>query len=184
MPCSRRNATISPIEPASPHSTEAKVKPDPKQKYTVRLLEVATGKDRPWLEHPSDSITGGGTFGADRAWVDIIVRPIGSQATRHYVVPWREEPVPFSEWVEVKIPVQYSNYAPTGNFFNYFQGDKLMAIHFDLKTHRFGDPYEVKFVPGSDVALTPEDGWGIRGPGLALARRETQSSVWLMKLPE
>ena len=164
---------------------EAIVKPDPKAKYTLRLLDVATGKDRPWLEHPSDSIVSGGTFGENHAWFEITVRPVGPQrGTRKYLVPWREEPVPPAEWIEVKIPVRYANYAPAGNFFTFFQGDKLMAIHFDLQAHRVGEPYEVKFAPGYDVALKTEEDWGIRGPGLVLTRRETQSSVWLMKLPE
>jgi serine/threonine protein kinase len=38
------------------HDGGAKVKDDPKRKSTVRLLEVASGKDRLWLEHPTDSV--------------------------------------------------------------------------------------------------------------------------------
>jgi len=59
-----------------------------------------------------------------------------------------------------------------------------MATRFDPQARRFGEPFEVKFVPGSPVAIQPEDSWAVRGPGLVFARKENHSSVWLMKLPE
>ncbi len=166
------------------YQPEARAKPDPKLKSTIRLLEVASGKDKPWLEHPSDSIDYAGTFAENAAWVTFGVRPVGSHNEgRRYIVPWREEPVPPSEWIEVKVPWG-SNYSPYSNFFQFFQGAKLMAIRFDPKTRAVSDPAQVKYVPGSAEIPKPRDEWGIRGPGLVFLRGETTRSVWLMKLPE
>jgi len=165
---------------------EARVALDPKRrKYTLRLLEVASGKDRPWLEHPSDSIINVGTFGDDSTWITFRLQPVGSQApSRIYIVPWREEPVPLPEWIEVNLPTEYYTFAPHGNFFQFFQGSRLMAIRFDPKTRTFSDPYEVTYVPGTAETPRPDDLWGIRGPGLVFSRREISSSAWLMKLPQ
>ncbi len=167
------------------YQPQASVKPDPKQKSTVRLLEVASGKDLPWLEHPSDSVGPEiDTFGEDSAWVTFSVRPPGSQnSTLYYIVRWRPEPVPPSEWV--KVPLLPSDHVilPTGNFFYFLQDSKLTAIHFNPKTRGIGEPYQVKWVPGSPVTLTSNDDWEGRGPGLVFRRAETASSVWLMKLP-
>jgi serine/threonine protein kinase len=167
------------------YQPEVKVKSDPERKRTVRLLNVASGADRAWLEHPHDSIMSIGTFGEDLAWLTIDVRPVGAEGQdRPYIVPWREEPVPPSEWIEVKLPRTTDwNYAPYGNFFQFFQGTKLMTIRFDPKRRAFSEPAEVRYLPGSAETVKPDDSWGVRGPGLVFSRQESISSVWLMKLP-
>jgi hypothetical protein len=166
------------------YQPEFRVKPSGR-KSTVRLLEVATGKDRPWLEHPTDSITGIGTFGVGSTWVTVRIRPVGAQSGgRTYILPWREEPVPQPDWIEVKVPSDSSHYTPYGNFFQFFQGNKLMTVRFDPKTRTVSEPFEVKYVPGTAETVKPDDAWGIRGPGLVFGRLERTSSVWLMKLPE
>jgi hypothetical protein len=171
------------------YNPEAKVKDDPKRKLTVRLLDVASGKDRPWLEHPTDSVSvDGRTFGQDSAWLYADRRPPGSRASWGYLVPWREEPVPQSEWIRIPGFEPTSdrpwNASPTRNFYYFFVGSKLMAVGFDSRRKSFSEPREVKFVPGSAVTLKPDDDWTVRGPGLVFSRRETgNSSVWLMKLP-
>jgi hypothetical protein len=58
-----------------------------------------------------------------------------------------------------------------------------MAVQFDPKTASFSAHREVKFVPGSEVTLKPDDDWAVRGPGLVFSRSEGGSSAWLMKLP-
>ena len=161
---------------------EVPVRPDPKRKHTIRLLDVASGKDRRWLEHPTDSLDGISTFGRDMDWLVLVVT---SQAERRiYLAPWREDPVPPSEWIEVKLPVTFAavNWTQYGNFFFFLQGDKLMEVRFDPKTRALSDPYEVKYAPGSDFRLKPGDSWGLRGPGLVFSHEETNSSIWLLKL--
>ena len=98
-------------------------------------------------------------------------------------LPWKEEPVQLSEWTEVKHAPRDASVAPYGDFFQFFQNGKLMAIRFDRKTRTVGEPYELKFLPGSEV-VRPEDARLIRGPGLVFTRQEPHASVWLMKLPE
>jgi hypothetical protein len=149
------------------------------------LLEVATGKDRRWLEHPSESITFAGAFGSDSRWIAVQLQALGSAGgVRWSIVPWREEPVPLSEWIEVKGPLASANYSAFGDFFQYFQNGKFMAVRFDPKTRAVSQPYEVKFPPGTGETVRPTDGWSLRGPGLLFSRRESTSSVWLMKLPD
>jgi eukaryotic-like serine/threonine-protein kinase len=171
------------------HDGGAKVKADPKRKLTVRLLEVASGKDRLWLEHPTDSVFVAKTFGRDSGWLWIVLSPPGSPwSRRRYLVPWREEAAPQPEWIRIPLP-DGTGWSPpwristTGNIFYLFEGSKLMAVRFDPKTGGFSEHYEVKFVPGSAVTLKPDDDWTVRGPGLVFSRWEGGSSVWLMKLP-
>ncbi len=172
------------------YNPEAKVKDNPKTKLTVRLLEVASGKDRPWLEHPTDSVSVGGTFGQGSEWLWLTLSPLGSPGSRRrYLVPWRAEAVPQPEWIKIPLPDGNASrppwrVSPTGNFFYIFEGSKLMTVRFDPKTASFSEPHEVKFVPGSTVALRPDDNWTVRGPGLVFSSQQgASSSVWLMKLP-
>ena len=167
------------------YQPEARVQPDPKRKYTVRLLEVATGKDRPWLEHPSESVIFAAPFGSDARWIAVRRQTVESQGTaRWFVLPWAEQPVPPSAWIEAKGAPANANLSPFTDFFQYFQNSKLMAIRFDPKTHTFSQPYEIKFPPATGETVHPSDSWLVRGPGLVFSRQELTSSVWLMKLPQ
>jgi hypothetical protein len=59
--------------------------------------------DRPWIEHPSDSIVSVSTFADNLAYAIVRVSSAGTQRAKAvYVVPWREDPVRFTEWIEVK----------------------------------------------------------------------------------
>src|SRR5262249_10228637 len=149
-------------------------------KYTLRLMDLATGKDRPWLEHPTESISISGVFGVDSQWVALRLHPPGSDASHWMIVPWRPDPVPASEWIEARGVPTSANYATKGNYFHFYRGDKLMAVHFDPKTRSVSNPYEVK-LPADTVK--PSDTKLLRGPGLVFGRPEFTSSVWLMKLP-
>ena len=166
-----------------------KVKDDHKTKFRAHLLEVATGKDRPWLEHPSASVTASGRFGPDSAWLWLGLQPVGSLSFQRYFIPWREQPVPQSEWIKSPLPEgdfqsRPWRVSPTGDFFYYFEGSRLMTVRFDPHTAAFSAPREVKFVPGSTATVKPGDPWTVRGPGLVFGREETGNpSVWLMKLP-
>ena len=162
------------------YSPEVQSKPGPStRKLTVRLLELASGGDRPWLEHPTESVLAD-SFGEDGAWFDVGV----GRPDNRYIVPWREEPVPVSEWLEA--PTRSADWepAPSRNSFYIVQDRKLMGAQFDSKTRTFGQAFEVKFPPGSAVQWKPDDPWLIRGPGLVFTRQEPHASVWLMKLPE
>jgi tRNA A-37 threonylcarbamoyl transferase component Bud32 len=171
------------------HAPEVTDKYDYKTKLTVRILEVVSGKDRPWLEHPTDSVMVGRALGRDSRWLSLLLFPTGSPGPmRRYLVPWREEPVPQAEWTKIPLPDGPGGdppwrVAPPGNFFYLFEGSKLMAVRFDAKTAAFGEHREVKFIPGSAVTLKPDDDWTVRAPGLVFSRDESSSSVWLMKLP-
>jgi hypothetical protein len=165
----------------------ATVRPDSKIKQSVRLLEVATGQQRPWLEHPSDTVTSIGFIGEDNNWLVIGLGAFGQQRTRaRYIVPWRDTPIPVSEWIEFHVPAGNVNfnYAAAGNYFTFFLNGKLMAMRFDPKRGSVGEPYELKPPAGSAAFPTSYEATWIRGPGLVFARPEQISSVWLMKLPQ
>jgi eukaryotic-like serine/threonine-protein kinase len=86
------------------YSSEDKLNQDPKRKFTVRLLELASGQDRPWVEHPTDSAIVGNAVSQASAWVMIGLRPPGSTGSwREFLVPWREEPVPQSVLTNVRL---------------------------------------------------------------------------------
>ncbi len=111
------------------YNPEAKVQDDPKKKLTVRLLELASGKNKPWLEHPTDSVTvAGRTFGEHSDWLYMDLRQPGSSGSWGYLVPWREEPVPESEWTKIPGFSPASPHpwdaSPKGNFFYRPNGSK------------------------------------------------------------
>jgi eukaryotic-like serine/threonine-protein kinase len=170
------------------YDREAKVTENPKRKQTVRLLEVASGKDRLWVENSTDSVVVADTLGLDSGWLMLLLKLPGSQTKRGYLVPWREEPVPQSEWTSIPLPGGNENAnpwraSPTGNFFYFFDGSRLMGVRFDPHRAGLSDPQEVRFWPGSEVTLKPDDDWTVRGPGLVFNHDTTNPSVWLMKLP-
>ena len=120
------------------HDPGAKVKVDTKKKLTIWLSEVASGKDRPWLELPSESVFIGLTIGQDPGWQVLTVSPAGSPWSRQrFLVPWREYPAPQSEWKKIPLPDGTGSpplaCLPGGNLFLPFRG---------IKTH--GDPLRSK----------------------------------------
>jgi tRNA A-37 threonylcarbamoyl transferase component Bud32 len=155
----------------------------PERKHTVRLLEVASGTDKPWLEHPTDSVSPD-PIGANGEWVAVAVKPPGSNIFKAYLVPWREEPVPVSEWIEIPRPGNPFFYTPTSNFCYFLRDSKILGVRFDPKTRSFGQPLDVKFPPGSAAEWKPGDEWVLAGSGLVFSRQEQHGAVWLMKVPE
>jgi hypothetical protein len=104
-----------------------------------------------------------------------------------YIVPWREEAVPPSDWIKVPLPDAYPKFvgaSPRGDFVYFFEGTKLKAIRFASQTGRFSEPYEVRFIAGSPATPRSDDDWEVRDPGLVFSRDETTSSIWLMRLPQ
>jgi Tol biopolymer transport system component len=150
------------------------------RKWTVRLMELASGKDRPWLEHPTESVWAD-SVSDDGAWLAIRLVPPGSvHASKHYLVPWRDEPVPVAEWVEAPVSAERWEYSPSSGFLYSLRDSNFISVRFDAKTRTFGEPFDTKaanWKPGDHL-------WQIRGPGLVYSRQETHGSVWLMKLPE
>jgi hypothetical protein len=155
----------------------------PARKNSVRLLEVATGKDTPWLEHPTDSIRPD-RFGGNGEWAAIGVGAVGSEISKPYLVPWREEPVPVSEWIAVPPAGNDWKYSPAGNFFYFPRDAGLVGVRFDPKTRSFGPPFDVKVPPGSEAEWKSGYRWTTVGAGLVFTRNEIHGAVWLMKLPE
>jgi serine/threonine protein kinase len=169
------------------YSPETRFKPDPKRKLTVRLLELASGQDRPWAEHPTHSAIVDSVVSQDSAWVVIELRPPGKTGSwRKFLVPWREEPVPQSVLTSGRL-IEISRTwrgCPGVNFVYGFEGSKLLATHIDPKSGELGEPREIALIPGSPVVPKPDENtWDIRGPGLVFTRDRTVNSVWLMDLP-
>lgn len=166
------------------YAPEASVKPDSKRKFTVRLLELASGKNRPWLEDATDSVFVN-SLGPESKWVVIgLARPGSRASVRRYLVPWREEVVPRPEWIHVPLPDSAMNAwqaSPIANCFYYSEGSRLMTMQFAAERAGFSEPHEVNFVPGSAVPLQPNDRWQV-GRGLVFQHHDARSSVWLMKL--
>jgi hypothetical protein len=160
---------------------DARAKQDLKEELTIHLIDVATGQERAWLDHPSECISAANTFGAGGQWVVLRLHPPGSNAFHFAILPWQPEPVPVSEWIDMKGVPGNANYCPWGNYFTFGSGGKLMAIRFDPKTRSVSDPYEVKAPPG-EFRLT--DRYGLRAPGLVFTHQDSTSSVWMMKLHE
>ena len=159
--------------------------PDPKQKLTIRLLDLASGKDRPWMEHPTDSATVSNVVGGNSEWIVVVLQAPGStEGGRRYLVPWKEEPVPPSVWAKggMRVPLGWRA-APGGNFFYGFKGSKLFLARIDSQRADFDEPQEVQFMPGSPVTFSPDDLWHMRQPGLVFSRTVPVDSVWLMELP-
>jgi len=153
------------------YRAEATVHRDKNRKYTVRLLDVASGKSKAWLEHPSDSILTLSTFGEDAKWVAFKTRTVGVDGPGAWnVVPWREEAVPPSEWIDVKLPFDHVVPAPSANFFHFFQDGKMVVVRVDPKTRRTSAPAEVRFLPGSPITLRADDALQLRYPGLFVMR--------------
>jgi hypothetical protein len=149
------------------------------RKWTVRLMELASGKDRPWVEHPTESIWVN-SFGEDGGWLAIsLVTPGSAHFSKHYLVPWREEPVPVAEWVEGAVSADQWEFSPSSNFLYFPRNSKMMGVRFDAKTRTFGEPFDTKA-----AEWKPGDIWQITDPGLVYTRQESHASVWLMKLPE
>jgi hypothetical protein len=166
------------------YQREATVQTDPKRKLTASLMEADSGKERPWLEHPSDSIVSVSTFADNLAYAIVRVSSPGTQRTKAvYVVPWREEPVRFNEWIEVKELADNDNYSANGNTIEFVKNQQLMEMRFDLATRSFSAPYPVKLVAAFAPALMPNS-WILRDAGLVFTSRETASSVWLMKMSQ
>ncbi len=163
---------------------ELKVKPDPKQKLTVRLLEISSGKDRPWAEDPIDSVSVQEPIGNGSEWVPLTLRQPGEQAFQDYLVPWREQPVPQSELTMRKLALGSGQrrFSPTGDVY-YVDGKRFMLRRFDRQRGNFGEAHEIVFLAGSAVSLNPGDRFAVRSRGLVFAHSEPAgSSLWLMKL--
>jgi serine/threonine protein kinase len=165
------------------YQPEARVTPDPARRYTIHMMELDSGKDRPWLTHPTDSLAGRVVrrIGNDGSWV--LIWPSSDRLSGvAYIVPWSENPVPASEWIEVKLGTSSAGYSPNGEFFYFFQGETLMARHFDFRARRLGEAFKIN-LSNSEFDPGPSDSWSIRSAGLAFIHTENIGSIWLMDLP-
>ena len=167
------------------YSPEQAPERDHEIKTTIRLMDVATGKDRPWLEHPVDSLTKAAPFGDGRTWVLVEVRQDPkAKSSRFYLVPWREVPAPVSEWLPITIPNESAplNYGTGSYDLSFFEGDKLMLVRFDPSTKQVSAPVLMKFFDSVVPQRWPP--LAHRGGAVVFCKAESRSSVWLMKLPE
>lgn len=161
---------------------------NPGEKWTVRVIELSTRKDKPWIEDRSDSIRIANESTAGTGWIMLLAQAAGSATpARRYWVRWREQAPPRSEWIEFPtvagrmVPWRSS---PTGDFFYAFAGAKLMSLRFVRLKNAFGEPHEVSVPASSETAPTLEDAITVKAQGLVFAHGESENSgVWLMKLP-
>ncbi len=172
------------------YDPEAHSKDDSPGKSSVRLLEVATGKDSPWMESPTESLAIADVVGGDSSWLVVTQQALGAQGkTRASLVPWRVQAPPRSEWIDLPLSGQTAKEpawraSPSGEFYYLFEDSKVMGVRFDSRKSQFGVPFEVKLAPGSKPTFQPSDDWSVRGPGLVFSHEETaSSSLWLMNLP-
>jgi Tol biopolymer transport system component len=163
---------------------------DPARRRTIRLLEVSTGKDKPWIENQSDSIRIATECGAISDSVVLTATTAGTTGPgRGYLVPWKQEAVPRSQWIEMPSADKTGDVArwrasPSGDFFYAFRGPKLMVVSFDRRKRAFSDPREILAPAASQTTPKPGDYIMARAPGLVFSREEASNSgVWLMKLP-
>lgn len=160
------------------------------KKRSIRLLELSTGKNKPWIEDASDSIRVTGAFGTAPGWIMITAQHAGSKAPlREYLVPWNAETVARSKWIEMPLADKDGNGSvwkgsPDAHFFYTFEGSKLMGVPFDTVKQAFGKPSEIVAPVGSERVPKPTDFMTVRAQGLVFSREEGPSpSIWLMKLP-
>lgn len=160
-------------------------KPAPAFRNRIGLIEIATGKTITWLEDPELSVQSN-TFQAGGEWLFVVTQKPNEAATRRtYFVRWRMPAPPRSEWVEV--PIGSDPAIATGpelNFLHFFRDGKLHSVKFDPKARRFGTPFPVQFMAGSEIVPKPGDTVSLRGTTLVFTRRENVGSVWTMKLPD
>jgi hypothetical protein len=166
---------------------ETHPKSDPNRKYTVRLLDMVSGKDRRWLEDVTDSIFVS-PLGGNSEWIWVVLHAPGSpSAPRGFMVHWGEEPPPRSEWIASPLPREpggVRNVVPFQNSLYTFEGSKLMMSTFDIRKTTFSEPREVNFLPGSAVNLKPGNDWTVCRQGLVFSREAPGNrSVWTTHLP-
>lgn len=150
----------------------------------VHLLEVATGKSRPWLNIPGTWWVSN-VFGEHDEWVLAEVERANDKQKHLYLIPWKEQAPPETEWVDVTRVYSPSLRTTAGsNLFYTLQGKDLVAVRFDAATRSLADqPFRIDLPSGSQPVLEP-DSWDIGAAGLVFLRSKTSGSVWLMKLPD
>jgi len=129
-----------------------------------------------------DSLGVKGLTGSKGEWVVVSATTPGPRgsATRTFLVPWRNDPVPRADWIEVA--GENLKFSPASHLVYFFDGPRLMTMRFDPKTKRIGAPYQVRLVPGSQPVLKPDDDWVVRGPGIVFSPTDIKGSVWLLKM--
>ena len=110
-------------------------------------------------------------------------RGADSATRREWLVPFRPEPVPRSEWIEFHPPATVWKYGVQTPFIYGFKDGHLMAIHFDAKQRRMSDRFAVRLASVVPAELSAKDNFNVRGPGIAFERELVTGTAWLMKLP-
>jgi hypothetical protein len=161
---------------------EASSRPNVRRKTSIRLLDVASGAATPWLDDRADFLSGCGLTGNSGEWVVVSATTPGAAArqTRTYLVPWRVQPVPRSDWIEVA--GENDMFSPAGDLAYFFDGARLMAARFDPKSKAMGTPFQVRLARDAQPLLKPGDSWVVRGPGIVFSATDVKSSIWLLNL--
>ena len=156
----------------------------------IRLVDLATDKNRSWIESQSEPIRVIDQVSGGSDWITLSVQATGSSGPeRHYLVPWSKEAAPKSEWVEISLGGKNGQHGQSypslkNNFYYAFQGSKLMLKPFDAQKRHFGELRELTVPAGPEPSPKPGDGIQIFDGGLVFTRDiDSNSEVWLMKLP-
>ena len=150
--------------------------PDP---TGIGLLNLETGKAGSWISIPGVEVNTSpeGYFGQTEDWILIEAGAPGATGYARYVLPWRQPAPARSEWVEVPQAARDAHVTHGSDFLFYFEGNQLMAWHFDVGQRRFATQPK----PVSGVSLATKD-WAISPSGLVNAQSTVRGSVWLTKL--
>lgn len=157
------------------------------------LIDAATGKSRPLLQHPSYGLLSP-TPSPDSRWIAFHARK--SPLTRQiFVVPFRpESEVPEREWIPITsgdFLDREPRWSPDGNLL-YFTTERegprcLWAQRLNPSTKRpEGDAFPVYHFHGARLGMrTPNPqltGLSIGGGRMALSLEETSGNIWLVTL--
>jgi serine/threonine protein kinase/Tol biopolymer transport system component len=165
------------------------------QRREIYLLDVATGEQKPLLQHADRPLSTPRLSPDGRSLLFTLQRP--ARARRLYVAPFSGELVPEKEWT---LLIDGSNYerqpfwAPSGNLI-YFLSERdgfrcIWAQRVDIATRQaIGAPFAAQHMHQTRYSLEPipdvaSIGLSVAGGQLFYASFELQSNIWLAERRE
>ena len=152
--------------------------------YRINLLDLASHRQTPLLEHPNYSVLYG-RFSPDSRWISFTVR---TEPNRGYIAVAPidgPKPVPESAWIKIS-PAQaqdWANWSPDGKTL-YFTSRRdghncLWGQRLDPRSRRpIGEPFAVQHFHGR--LAYQQGGWSAAGGRIALVLVENTGNIWMM----
>ena len=158
----------------------------------IHLLDLATGRTSPLLQHPGLPLYGG-RFSPDGKWISF-KSDLDVRRTVVFVAPVREgAPVPVQEWVKVTeghARDDLPRWSPAGNLI-YFTSDRdgfrcIWAQRLEPRTMQpQGEPFAVRHLHKTELSMAAlslaEFELGIARNRLVFPMAELRGNVWLME---